>query len=68
MMTEAQAAQELLNRLADLEAAMHKAHNILGTMSMATEGHLRGRICTVYNILGKPLGKGRSSHGSVDDG
>lgn len=54
-------------RIADLEAAMYKAHGMLGALSMATHGHLRGRICTVYNILGEPLGRGRSTHGSPDN-
>lgn len=54
-------------RIAELEAAMARAHGILGVMSMGTEGHMRQRICTVYNIIGAPLGKGRSSHGREHD-
>ena len=52
--------------IAEYRDAMFKAHEILGTLSMGTEGQLRKQICTVYNILGKPLGRGRSSHGDPD--
>jgi len=54
-------------RIVELEVALYKAHGILGGLSMGTDGHLRRRICTVYNIVGKPLGKGRSSHGDETD-
>ena len=58
--SELQAAR---TRIAELEAAMLRAHGILGSLSMGTEGALRQRICTVYNIIGEPIGKPRSSHG-----
>ena len=54
-------------RIKELEAALYKAHGILGGLSMGAEGQMRKRICTAYNVVGKPLGKGRSSHGDPDD-
>ena len=59
--------RDAVKRIEELEAALYKAHGILGGLSMGTDGRLRRRICTVYNIVGKPLGKGRSSHGDEAD-
>ena len=49
----------------ELQAAMLKAWRLLGAMSGGVDGSLRRQICTAYNILGKPLGKERSSHGDA---
>lgn len=50
-------------RIAGLEAAMLEAADILRGLSMGTEGHLRGRICSASNRLDRALGRGISSHG-----
>lgn len=44
-------------------AAAYAAVEILSALSMATEGHLRGRICTASNILNHALGRQQSVHG-----
>ncbi len=39
----------------------------LGTLSMASEGHLRSRICSAHNRLAAALGRTQSSHGDLYD-
>lgn len=50
-------------RVAKLEAAMRDADEVLMALSMATEGHLRGRICTASNRLRFALDRPQSYHG-----
>ena len=50
-------------RAMDLERAMLATADQLHTLSMATEGHLRGQICTASNRLDKALGRQQSTHG-----
>ena len=46
-----------------LRAAMLATSDQLHTLSMATEGHLRNRICTASNRLDAALGRQQSLHG-----
>lgn len=46
-----------------LKRGMFAALDVLNPLSMGTEGHLRGRVCTASNALDGALGRTQSSHG-----
>lgn len=54
---------EDLERIKKLERAMSETASILAGLSMATEGHLRGQICSASNRLNHALGRTISAHG-----
>ena len=58
--------KELDRQLNMLRVAAFKAKDLLATLSMAVEGDVRREVCTAMNILAKPLGKARSSHGDAE--
>ena len=57
-------AEEELSRL---KAAMMASIGVLGGLSMGTEGHTRGRICSASNALNGALNRTQSYHGDKFD-
>jgi hypothetical protein len=60
--TRARAAEQEA-RIAELEHAARSAADILHMLSMATDGSLRGSICSASNVLDHALGRQQSMHG-----
>ena len=58
--------KELERTVFELQVSAFKAKGLLASLSMGTDGAIRREVCTAMNILAKPLGKARSSHGDAE--